>query len=215
MPESPVPYPVFLDLWEKTCVVVGGGPVGERKVRGLLGAGARVVLIAPAAIDGLADLAESGRIAWVRRGYRSGDLEGSCLAFAATDSPQVNRAVQAEAQKRGIFLNVADGSAPGNFTVPSVLRRGPLGVAVSSGGASPAYSRLVRERLEAFLGPEHGAFLAYLAALRPKVRERFPHSPDRRAAVWQRLVRWETLELVRQDRWDQIEEMVSECLSSS
>ncbi len=194
-------------------MVVGGGTVGERKVKGLLDAGAYVVLISPEVTDGLARLAGAGRIELVRRPFQEGDLDGAMLVFATTDRLEVNRWIAAEAEKSGAFLNLAEGSAAGDFILPSVFRQGALQVALSTGGGSPAYARMVRERLEEIFGPEHGKLVDLLERLRPRVMARFPDDAGRRRAVWDRLVRWETVELIRQRRWDQIEEMVAQCLS--
>ncbi len=213
MSDSRTYYPIFLDLSGRTCVVVGGGTVGEQKVRGLLDAGARVVLISPKVTEGLADLAGSGRIELVLRAFQRGDLEGAALAFAATDCADANRAVAGEAEAGGVLLNAAADPVAGDFILPSVFRRGPLRVALSTGGGSPAYAKMVRERLEEIFGPEHGELVDFLERLRPHVVARFPNSAGRRRAVWGWLVTWETVELVRQRRWDQIEEMVAECLS--
>ncbi len=215
MADDRIYYPIFLDLSGRRCVVVGGGAVGERKVRGLLEAGARVALVSPEATEELALLAESGRVDWVRRGFQKDDLEGAVLAFAATDRPEVNREVVAEARAGGVFLNAAERPAAGDFIVPSVVRRGPLQIGLSTGGGSPAYARMVRERLEALFGPEHSEMVGWLERLRPRVMSRFPHDPGRRRAVWKRLVTWDLVELIRQGQWDQVEEMVTECLSSS
>ena len=207
-------YPVFLDLRGRGCVVIGGGPVAERKVMGALGAGARVTVVSPDVTEPLARLAESGRIDLMRREFRKGDLTGADLAFAATDRADVNREVAAEAGAERVLLNSASESEPGDFILPSVIRRGAVHVALSTGGASPAYARMLRERLEEVLGPEHEALVEFLGELRPRVMARFRDDAARRRAVWDRIVTWETVELIREQRWDRIEEMVAECLSS-
>ena len=206
-------YPIFLDLQDQRCVVVGGGTIGERKVKGLLDVGAYVVLISPEVTDGLARLGESGQIELVQRTFRKGDVEGAVLVFSATGSPEVNRRVAAEAGVNAVLLNSAEGSVAGDFILPSVFRQGALQVALSTGGGSPAYVRMVREWLEEIFGPEHGKLVDFLERLRPRVMARFPDDAGRRRAVWDRLVRWETVQLIRQRRWDQVEEMVVQCLS--
>lgn len=208
-------YPAFLDIRGRRCVVVGGGSVGERKAKGLLSASARVVVISPDVSRGLSELAEAGRLEWVVRAYRTGDLAGAFLAFAATDLPEVNEAVLEEARALGTLLNLAAGAEDGGFVVPSLLRRGEMHVAVSTGGGSPAYARLIRERLEELLGPEHAEMVSLLNRLRPRVKALFPNDGARRRAIWDKLVTWETVELVRRREWDRIEEKVAECLSSS
>lgn len=142
--ENAVLYPLFMDVSGRRCVVVGGGGVASRKARGLLESGARVVVVSPEVtpeIDGMDVMVE-------RRPYAPGDLAGSALAFAATDSREVNAAVAREAEEKGILVNVADRPAEGDFALPSVLRRGGLQVAVSTGGASPTLARRIRDAME-------------------------------------------------------------------
>ena len=148
--ENVVLYPIFLDLSDRRCVVVGGGEVANRKARKLLQARARVTVISP---EIGAEL-ESVALEVHRRPYREGDLEGAYLAFAATDSREVNAAVAREANERGVPVNVADRPSEGDFALPSTLRRGRLQVAVSTGGASPTLARRIRDELEEVFGPE-------------------------------------------------------------
>jgi siroheme synthase-like protein len=148
--ETTVLYPIFLNLSGGRCVVVGGGAVAARKVGKLLQAGAEVVVVAPEIRPELADMDAEIQ----NRPYEYGDLEGAQLAFAATDSREVNAAVAREAKEHGIFVNVADRPAEGDFAVPSTLQRGALQVAVSTGGASPALARRIRSELEDGFGPE-------------------------------------------------------------
>ena len=208
-----VEYPIFLDIRNRKCVVVGGGSVAERKVRGLLAAGARVSVIAPEVTDSLDGLAAAGRIRLERREFQVGDVAGAALVFATTDRRPVNQEVMLAARQNGIPVNRTDGKGPGDFAVPSALRRGGLQVAVSTAGASPAYARMVARHLEDVLGREHGSVVDYLARLRPRVMARFPESPARRKAVWDRLVNWETVDLVRRERWDELDKRVRACLS--
>lgn len=206
-------YPIFLDLRNRKCVVVGGGSVAGRKVQSLLAAGARVTVIAPAVSEPMEVLAAEGRVHLVRRDFQPGDVEGAALVFAATDSSPVNDEVVQAANESGIPVNCADRVGQGDFTVPATLRRGGFQVAVSTSGASPAYARMIRRRLEEILGPEHGCVVDYLARLRPRVMSRFPESPGRRKAVWDLLVNWETVDLVRRERWDELDRKVRACLS--
>ncbi len=142
--ENTVLYPLFMDVSGRRCVVVGGGGVASRKARGLLESGARVVVISPEITPEI----EAMDVTVERRLYEPGDLAGSTLAFAATDSREVNAAVAREAKERGIPVNVADRPAEGDFALPSVLRRGGLQVAVSTGGASPTLARRIRDAME-------------------------------------------------------------------
>jgi len=139
-----------MDVSGSRCAVVGGGGVASRKVRGLLLSGARVVVISPEVTPEI----EGMGVAVERRPYERGDLAGSVLAFAATDSREVNAAVAREAKEGGIPVNVADRPAEGDFALPSVLRRGGLQVAVSTGGASPTLARRIRDAMEPAFGQE-------------------------------------------------------------
>ena len=156
--ENVVLYPIFLDLSGRRCVVVGGGEVASRKARKLLQARARVVVISPEITPEL----ESVAVEVHRRPYGEGDLEGACLAFAATDSRDVNAAVAREGRERGIPVNVADRPSDGDFALPSTLRRGSLQVAVSTGGASPTLARRIKDELEEVFGPEWAGIVAEL-----------------------------------------------------
>ena len=212
MGESPAYYPIFLDLNGRKCVVVGGGTVGERKVRGLLEGQARVVVVSPDVTPGLAKLVREGQIEWIKRSFVPGDLSECVLAFAATDDEAVNQAVVRAARAAGIPANSAQ--TGGDFLVPATFRRGALQVGISSGGTSPAYARLVREQLEGLFGPEHGELLAWLGNLRGRIQEEFPEDAQKRRAFWKKIVTWSTVELVSQAKWDQVEEKVRACLLS-
>jgi precorrin-2 dehydrogenase/sirohydrochlorin ferrochelatase len=142
--------------------VIGGGAVATRKARKLLQAGAEVAVVSPAVLPEL----ESMGVEISRRPYEYGDLEGADLAFAATDSREVNAAVTREAGERGVRVNVVDRPSEGDFAVPSTLSRGGLQVAVSTGGASPTLARRIRDELEATFGPEWAGVVEELETLR-------------------------------------------------
>lgn len=156
-------YPAFLNLSGKKCVVVGGGKVAERKISALVRAGASVRVISPELTSVLERFKSSGAINHVGRGYRKGDLKGAFLVIAATSSENVNRAVSGEAP---FLVNVVDVPELCNFIVPAVVKRGPLAVAVSTGGASPAMAAEIRRELELFYGNEIGRYLVFLRRLR-------------------------------------------------
>ena len=206
-------YPVFLKLEDKLCVVVGAGRVAERRVRGLCDAGAQVRVVGITATEGILQLADEGAIHLCQRAFEPGDLDGSALVIAATDQADVNRTVQAAAKCQGILFCGADRHTESDFIVPAVVRRGDLQVAISTGGKSPAYARLLRREIEAFLEDEHAGFLDLMADLRRRVYARFPNAPERRQAFWQQLVTDDTLALARQGRWAEIEERIEKCLS--
>ncbi len=145
-------YPAMLtNMTHALAVVVGGGPVGERKVQALLAAGARVRLVSPEATPQLQSWAEAGHIEWLRRPYQAGDVAGARLVFAATNQRAVNARIAQEAQAYGLLCNVADRPEEGNFHVPAVHRQAGLVVAVSSTGESPTRAKQVRDNIAAWL----------------------------------------------------------------
>lgn len=172
---------VGLPSWQT--VVVGGGKVAARKVEGLLVAQAKIKVISPELSLELQLLADSGEISWLPRPYQEGDVQDVFLVIAATDDPAVNRAVWAEAQRRGCLVNVVDDPAHSNFILPAVLQREDLSIAISTGGSSPALARRLRERLELLVGPEYGVLASVLAELRPELIEAFPAGEARLQAA--------------------------------
>ena len=159
-------YPLFLNLADQPVVVIGAGGVASRKIRTLLAAGANVTIISPVASAAIRQLARTKRIRWVRRRYRRGDLRGSRLAIAATDDPAVNQLVCAEANRRRLLVNCITPPSAGNFIVPAQVRRGGIALAISTGGASPAFAKQLRRDLERFLGDGYPQTLKRMSAAR-------------------------------------------------
>lgn len=167
-------YPAYLDLTDRLVALVGGGAVAARKLQALLAAGARVRLVSlklhPDTERAVA--AGGGRVELLLRPFTPDDLDGAALAVSATDREEVNRAVADECGRRGLFVNVVDVPDLCSFIVPATIARGELIVAASTGGASPAATRRLRERLERELGPAWEPFLRLMRALRVLVTGR-------------------------------------------
>ncbi len=189
-------YPVSLDLAGRRCVVVGGGAIAEGKVDGLLAACARVAVVAPALSPSLAAHHEAGRLAWVAREYRAGDLAGAWLTIAATDDGAVNDAVWRDAEAAGVLAQVVDDPPRCHFILPSIVARGDLTVAVSTSGSAPALAVRLRERIGAMLGDEHARFLAMARRVRAPLARRTPDFATRKRA-WYGLVDSDVLERLR------------------
>jgi precorrin-2 dehydrogenase/sirohydrochlorin ferrochelatase len=183
----PTYYPMMVDLAGRRCLVVGGGRVAERKVALLLECGADVAVVSPVATPTIAELAERGAIRLARRPVQPADLEGVFLAFAATDDAQVNQGVAHAVRKAGGLVNVADAPEACDFQVPSVVRRGDLTIAISTGGGSPALAKRLRQRLEATIGSEYEAFLDALRELRARAQQVIA-DPAERQALFRRAV---------------------------
>lgn len=165
-------FPVVLDLEARPCLVVGGGTVGARKIAGLREAGARVTVVSPALCAALLDVARQGGLRWWPREYADGDAAGFALVMAATGDAAANARVAADARARAIWVNCADDPERCDFILPSVLHRGALTVAISTGGASPILARMVREELDASLPGDYAALLDVVADARRALRER-------------------------------------------
>jgi siroheme synthase-like protein len=151
-------------------VVVGGGTVARRKAAALVGTGADVTIVAPDIKPEIERLAEPGAVSIERRQFEPSDLDGALLAFAATDSREVNQAVADAARARGVLVNVADDPAACDFTVPALVRRQDVTLSISTGGRSPAFARYLREELEAWLTDERCLLLELLAEVRRELR---------------------------------------------
>ncbi len=170
-------YPVFLDINSKKCVVVGGGQVAERRVKSLFECGASVKVISPEVSGNLELMAGEGFIEIVKRGFRSGDLEGALLAIAASDQAEINRSVVNEAKRMGVLVDNSTEPAEGSFILPSVVRSGGLAIAISTSGGSPTLARMIREELEQSLGPEHATLVELVSEVRAELRRRGKQIP--------------------------------------
>ena len=189
-------FPAFLDLKGKPCVVVGGGRVAERKVKGLLKAGAAVRVISPNLTSSLARLHEKGLILHQQRPFRAADLGRAHLCIAATDSREVNERVYQAASRQRIPVNVVDDPARCSFIVPSLVMRGDLLVAISTSGQSPALAKALRQKLQKEIGPEYALWLKILGAVRKKI---LPLGFDqmRNQAAFRRLAKDDLLAFIR------------------
>ncbi len=202
-------YPVNLVLDGRSCLVVGGGRVALRKVEGLLACGGRVTVVAPSIDPGLRRLPG---VTLVERGWEPGDLDGMWLVIAATDDPEVNGAVYAEGERRGVWVNGADDPANCSFTLPSVVRRGDLQVTVSTGGRSPALASWLRRRLEGEIGPEYAVLLDLLATERDGLKAA---GVSTEGLDWRSALDSDMLDLIRTGDLVHARERLQTCLSSS
>jgi precorrin-2 dehydrogenase/sirohydrochlorin ferrochelatase len=178
-------FPIFFKLTGRRCLVIGAGKLGESKIESLRAADAQVTVIAPHASDRIVAMAEGGDVVWHRREYREGDLAGHFLVVAATDIPEVNRAVFAEAQASGILINAVDDPPFCDFYFPSVVRRGDLQIAISTAGASPALAQRLRKEINALLPLDAGDWLMELGNLRREVLQLEPLNESRKELLHQ------------------------------
>lgn len=196
-------YPIYLtNLDEQGAVVVGTGPSAERKVNGLLEAGAQVTVIAPSAPAPFPRWDEAGRIEWLDRGYREGDLERAALVIVTEAAPETKTRIWDEARRNNVLINTTGGTARSTFANGACLRRGPLVISISTSGAAPALSVRLRQEMADKFGPEYEEFLEIMNALRDPLQRHVPDFRDRRER-WYELVDSDVIDLLAKGHRDQ------------
>ena len=208
MPVDAALYPVNLVVAGRPCLVVGGGPVAARKAAGLAACDARVHVVATRVGPEVRQL----DVTWEERPYEPGEVARYRLAVAATGDPEVDGAVFADGETAGVWVNSADDPANCSFTLPAIVRRGPVVLTVSTGGHSPALAVWLKERLAATIGPEYEVLAGLLSEERDAVRAEGRSTED---IDWRRALESDMLELIRSGHVEQAKERLQACLSSS
>jgi len=203
--------PIFVDIRNLPCLVVGGGEVAARKAQLLLDAGARVHVVAPELGPGVEELVRAESVGHRAGPFEDADLDGRYLVIAATDDHELNARIAALAEARRIPVNVVDEPALCRFIVPSILDRSPLVVAISSGGAAPVLARLIRGRLETMIPASFGRLAGLARAFRERVKARFAE-PARRRIFWERILDGPIAEMVYAGREDEAREALAAAL---
>jgi precorrin-2 dehydrogenase/sirohydrochlorin ferrochelatase len=173
-------YIACIDLTDRRALVVGAGPVGLEKVEGLLRCNAFVTVVAPEAHPRVQELASNGDLEWQRRDYEPADLDGCFLVIAATSNTELNTRIFKDAEVRSMLVNVVDVPQLCNFILPAILRRGPLSIAISTSGASPALAKRMKAEADRMFGPEYARLAELLDGLRAWAKETLPTYEDRR-----------------------------------
>ena len=179
MLETPF-YIACLKLTGRRCVVVGGGDIGLEKVEGLLACDADVTLIAPRAVPQLEELAREGSIRWERREYRPADLERVFMVIACTDDTDINIGIYNDAEARAMLVNVVDVPPLCNFILPAIVRTGPLAIAISTAGASPALAKRMKREISELFGQEYADLAIMLNDARGWAKGTLPTYQDRK-----------------------------------
>ncbi len=200
-------YPIYLNVANRRCVVVGGGDVAERKVQRLLECGAHVVVIGRTLTPALETMIQGGLIDRIDGDYDEAHLHDAFLVIGATDREEVNARISEDARNKGVMVNIVDDPEKCDFILPSLLQRGDLTVAISTGGKSPALAKKMREELEGLYGPEYLVLLKLLGAIREKIKARGA-SPDDNKRLFEALVNSDILQHIRENNWDRINKMV-------
>ena len=188
-------YPVYIELRDQPCVVIGGGKIAEGKVEGLLAAKAKVTVVAPELTAQLQQLVEHQQITYLARKYQPGDLTGAFMVICATDQAEINHQVWQEASANHQLVNVVDDTPRCNFIAPSILRKGDLTIAISTSGKAPALAVRLKERLQRELGPEYERFLELAGELREPLAQHISDFETRKA-LWYQLVDSEILDVL-------------------
>lgn len=206
--------PIFINIEDRACLVVGGGAVGARKARVLQRAGGRVTVVAPRLSANMRVHIDDGSAHYLARGFIESDLEDQALVIAATDDEAVNRRVAELARARGVPVNVADNPTLGTFILPSVIDRSPVKIAISTGGASPLLTRQLRARLENYIPAAYGKLADLAREFRPEVKRRIASDTQRRR-FWEHTLQGAVAEAVFAGRVDAAREMLLKALDSS
>ena len=204
-------YAIFIDASQRPCVVFGGGAVAQRRIEGLLAAGAIVTVVSPVLTGALMELVAQGALQHIARAYEAGDLAGYNLAFVATDNREVNQAILSEARLRGVWINSADDPGNCDFILPAVVRRGELSIAISTGGASPALTRAIREELDTYFTADYARLVQIAGAVREKLREK---SLTVGADAWNQALKGEFRRLVNENRDEQAKALLLKTLGA-
>ena len=208
MLETPF-YIACLRLSGRDCLVVGGGEVAHEKVEGLLACDGRVTVVAPEAVEQLRAYAEEGSIRWEPREYRAADLEGKFMAIAATASTEVNISVYDDAERRAMLVNVVDVPSLCNFILPAIVRSGPLAIAISTAGASPALAKRMKREISEAFGEPYARLAVILNDARGWAKATLPTYQDRKL-FFERIVNGDPdpVELVREGREREVLELI-------
>jgi siroheme synthase-like protein len=206
--ETPL-YIACLRLSGRSCLVVGGGEVGLEKAEGLLACDGEVTLVAPDAVPELRAYAEEGSIRWERREFRDSDLDARFLAIAATSQTDVNIAVYDGAERRAMLVNVVDVPPLCNFILPAIIRSGPLAIAISTAGASPALAKRMKGEIAAAFGEPYARLAVILNESRGWAKGTLPTYQDRKE-FFESIVNGDPdpIELLRAGREDEVRALV-------
>ncbi len=202
-------YPIFLDMKDRDCLVVGGGPVGVRKALGLAECDAKVTMVSdtfPEEFD-----AEKSGILCVKKKYETTDTEGKFFVFAATDNADLNQQIKKDAMDKNILCNVADAPDSSDFLLPSIINRGDLILAVSTSGASPAMAKTIKKELAEKFGPEYEMFLVLMANVRKRLLAE-NHAPDEHKKIFYSLIGKDILQLIKSDNKMEINSILGDVL---
>lgn len=203
-------YPMYVDIENLKCVVVGGGDVATRKVGSLLECDAAVLVVSPEITADIAQLEKEEHIKVEHREYAQGDIDGAALVIVATDNPTVNQQVYREAKDKNIPVNVVDAPEICTFIVPSMIRRGDLIISISTSGSCPALAKKIREDLQDQFGEEYAEFCNILRKFRSGLADKYDRQEDRAEAL-KKFISSDAIELIKNGKSEEVKERVRAC----
>lgn len=206
--------PIFYQIKDKTCIVVGAGGIASRKADLLTSAGANVLVISPELGDEMSRFHAQGKIKWIERAYQQGDLADAWIVIAATSEREVNDQISAEAESLKIPCNVVDSSEQSSFIMPSIINRDPVQIAVSTGGASPVLARLIRTNLESCTPSAYGQLARLVESYRDKVKSTFKKVEERRK-FWESILEGPVAEHIFAGRNDDARALLDQLISEA
>ena len=204
-------FPIFLDIKNRNCLVVGGGDVGTRKVEKLLECGASVTVVSIDTTEKLKRLFEDRHIALIVRAYRPSDLESRFLVIGATNDELLNQQLSMDAEKSKLLCNIADRPKACNFILPAIVQQGDLVLAISTSGKSPAFAKKVRKDHEKQFGEEYAVFLDLMGAIRSRLlREK--HAPEQHKPLFQKIIQSEIISWIQDRQYEEIDRLLLDVL---
>ena len=204
-------YPVYLDIQNRNCLVIGGGAVGTRKVMTLLKCGARVTVVSLEVSEKLLKLADNGSIILEKRPYQASDIDNMFLIIGATDNEVLNRQIHGDAERLNKLCNIADRPEACNFILPSIVHRGDLMIAISTSGKSPAFAKKLRKDLEKEFGNEYAEFLTLMGEIRKKLLAE-KHEPEAHKSLFEQLINKGLIEMIKDSNTEEINMLLFEIL---
>jgi precorrin-2 dehydrogenase / sirohydrochlorin ferrochelatase len=200
-------YPLFLDITDRRCVVVGGGDVAERKVGRLLDFGASVIVVGKALTPGLETMKKEGRINHIDADYDKAFIDDAFLVIGATDRDDVNAEISRDGREKGILVNIVDDPDKCDFVLPSLLKQGDLLIAISTGGKSPALAKKLREDMEQLFGTEYQTLLEVMGQLREKLVVK-GRSSDENRRLFESVVHSDILQHIKDKSWEKVKKII-------
>lgn len=205
-------YPIYLNITDRSCLVVGGGKVAQRKIETLMEYGARITVVSPEVESAISQWAREEKLNWVKGSFDPALLQGVLLVFIATNQAETNREIADICRSEGVLVNAVDDPPNCDFFIPSLLRRDSLSVAISTEGKSPMFAAWLRRELEELIPPEYGEFVEIMGKLRDRVKDE-EQDINKRRKIFEALIKSDILELLLEGNRDEVEERIEQCIS--